>query len=201
MIEIEKKFILTDAQRKDLLSGARELGQKIVEDDYFDTDDYSLGRNDFWFRRRDGAYELKAPLKSGSGSYLATNRYHEITDIDEIAQELGLGSDNFEAALAGAGIKRFVTCFSDRSSYEKQGFHIDIDAATYRDTDLTYAVAEIELLVNDESEADAADQHIIEFAKSFNLTTDQVVMGKIAAYLQAESPEHYAALVEAGVLK
>ncbi len=201
MIEIEKKFLLTDAQREALLSGAQELGRKLIEDDYFDTDDYSLTRNDLWFRRRDGAYELKAPLLSGSGSYFATNRYNEITDIHEIASRLGLSGDNFEASLAGAGIKRFVTCFSDRTSYEKQGFHIDVDAATYRDTDFTYAVAEIELLVKDESEADDADRRIIEFAKGFNLTTDQVVMGKIAAYLQAEKPDYYTALVEAGVLK
>ena len=201
MIEIEKKFALTPLQKEALLYGARPLGQKVVEDDYFDTDDYSLTKHDFWFRKRDGAYELKVPLQSGSGSYGATNRYHELTDLADIARELKASTDNFEEALSLVGIKRFMTCFTDRTSYEKDGFHIDIDAASYRDTDFTHAVAEIELLIEDEAGADAADDKIMEFAKQFNLTTDQVVLGKVAAYLQAERPDHYEALIAAGVLK
>jgi adenylate cyclase class IV len=201
MIEIEKKFLLTGIQQQALLEGAHELGEKIVEDSYLDTDDYRLTGKDFWFRERDGSYELKAPLKSSNGSPSATNRYHEITSLEAIRQELELDATaDFEVALATAGITRFVTCFTSRKSYEKQGFHIDIDAATYLDSDFVYALAEIELLVDDESQADEAERRIIEFAKSFNLTTDQVVLGKIGTYLQSESPTHYQSLVDAGIL-
>lgn len=202
MIEIEKKFLLTEQQRNDLLDGAEELGLKLVEDSYLDTDAFSLTANDLWFRERDGVYELKAPLTSGGGSYAATNRYNEITDVEEIAQVLGLDAGlDFESSLSHAGIKKFMTVFTSRNSYEKQGFHIDIDSATYLDSGFEYAVAEIELLVNSEAEADEADRRIIEFARSFELTTDQVVLGKVAAYLKAERPVHYQALVDAGVLK
>jgi len=202
MIEIEKKFLLTEQQQNDLLGGAQELGLKLVEDSYLDTDTFTLTTNDLWFRERDGAYELKAPLKSGSGSYTGTNRYNEITDVEEIAQVLGFEAGlDFETSLSRAGIKKFMTIFTSRNSYEKQGFHIDVDSATYLDSAFEYAVAEIELLVNSESEADEADRRIVEFAKKFELTTDQVVLGKVASYLKAEKPEHYEALVSAGVLK
>lgn len=202
MIEIEKKFLLTEQQQESLLVSAKQLGQKLVEDSYFDTDTFSLTMRDFWFRERDGAYELKAPLESGSGSYTGTNRYNEITDQNEIMKILGLDANmNIEAALSQAGIRKFITVFTNRNSYEKQGFHIDIDAATYAGSTFDYAVAEIELLVESENDADEADRRIMEFADNFGLVTDQIVLGKVAAFLQAEKPEHYDALVGAGVLK
>jgi len=202
MIEIEKKFLLSDTQQYDLLQDAQPLGEKAVEDSYLDTDDYRLTKKDFWFRERNGAFELKVPLKSSDGSATATNRYHELTTVEEIARELELDpTADFDAALSRAGIKRFITCYTNRTSYEKQGFHIDIDAATYRDSAFTYALAEIELLVHDESKADEAEQRIVAFAQSYNLTTDQLVLGKIGSYLKAESQAHYKALVEAGVFR
>lgn len=202
MIEIEKKFLLTDAQQQVLLEGAHELGEKVVEDSYLDTEDFRLTKQDYWFRARNGAYELKAPLKSSDGSPTATNRYHEITSLEEIRQELQLETGvDFDTALSTAGITRFITCYTSRKSYEKGGFHIDIDAATYKDSDFVYALAEIELLVHDESKADEAERRIIEFAQSFNLTTDQLVLGKIGSYLKSESPIHYESLVTAGVFK
>jgi adenylate cyclase class IV len=202
MIEIEKKFLLSDTQQQALLEGAHELGEKMVEDSYLDTEDFRLTKQDYWFRERNGAYELKAPLKSSDSSPTVTNRYHELTSIEEICQELQIDTGvDFETALSAAGITRFITCYTSRKSYEKDGFHIDIDAATYEDSDFVYALAEIELLVSDESHADEAERRIVEFAKSFNLTTDQLVLGKIGSYLKSENPAHYGALVSAGVFK
>lgn len=202
MIEIEKKFLLTEEQQSDLLDGAQELGVKLVEDSYLDTDAFTLTTNDLWFRERDGVYELKAPLKSGSGSSVKTNRYNEITDMEEIAQVLGFNAElDFETSLSRAGIKKFMTIMTSRTSYERQGFHIDVDSATYPGSTFEYAVAEIELLISSESEADEADRRIVEFAKKFDLTTDQVVLGKVGAYLKVEKPDHYEVLVGAGVLK
>lgn len=201
MIEIEKKFLLTKIEEQALLQDAEELGQKIVEDSYLDTPDYSLTRRDLWFRERDGAYELKVPLKATGDTPAATNRYHELTDIDAIRQELSLDTTvGFEEALSLADITRFMTCYTNRRSYEKQDFHIDIDSVTYNDSDFTYALAEIEVLINNESQADEAENRIVDFARSFGLTTDQVILGKVGAFLKAERPEHYKILVDAGVL-
>lgn len=203
MIEIEKKFILTEKQQNDLLDGAQELELKLVEDYYLDTDTFSLTTSDLWLRERDGMHELKVPLKSGSDIYTAaTNRYNEITDTEEIAKVLDFNAElDFETSLSHAGIKKFMTILTSRKSYEKQGFHIDVDSATYPGSTFEYAVAEIELLINSESEADEADCRIVEFAKKFNLVTDQVILGKVVSYLKAEKVDHYEALVNAGVLR
>lgn len=201
MIEIEKKFLLTSKQQHDLLDGATELSEKLVTDSYLDTSDYRLTMNDLWFRERDGTYELKMPLTSGSGT--ATNRYHELTDVTDIARELGIGgeTDDLTKSLREAGIVPFMTCFTQRKSYEKQGFHIDVDTVTYQNSSFAYAIAEIELLVESEAEADNAEARIIEFAKQFDLVIDQIVLGKVAAFLKFENPVHYETLVSAGILK
>lgn len=94
-----------------------------------------------------------------------------------------------------------MTCFTNRTSYEKQGFHIDIDSASYLDSTFKYSIAEIELLVADEKDADIAEQKVIEFANECRLTTDQIILGKIVAYLQAEKPDHYNALLDANIIK
>lgn len=52
MIEIEKKFLLTEAQRARLLKDAKKLEDKKVEDSYFDTSDYRLTTKDYWLRLR-----------------------------------------------------------------------------------------------------------------------------------------------------
>lgn len=200
MIEIEKKFLLTDGQMQALLANARELGEKSVTDSYLDTANYNLTTNNFWFRERNGAYELKAPLTSKSRRSATTNRYHELTELESIRQTLELDTtSDFATVLSDAGIKRFMTCFTHRTSYAKQGFTIDVDAVTYLDSQFKYAIAEIELIVDDESQADEAERRIIEFAKQFNLTTDQVILGKVAAYLKTERTDHYDILVEAGI--
>ena len=201
MIEIEKKFLLSSTQRQALLNNAHELSKTTFKDSYFDTDNYRLTINNLWFRKRGDTYELKAPLKSTSTAQSATNRFHEITDTHHIRQKLELTKKgDLESELARNGILRFMTCITNRKSYEKQGFRIDIDSATYLDSNFTYAIAEIELLLEDESGADDAERRIIAFAKSFNLTTDQLILGKVAAYLKAERPHHFQALVDAGVL-
>lgn len=202
MIEIEKKFFLTASEKEALLQDAETLGQKILEDSYLDTKDFQLTKRDMWFRERNGAYELKVPLKTHTETSFITNQYHELTDKEEIRHELSLDtSGDFETALSIAGITSFMTCYTARSSYEKQGFHIDVDSVTYAGSDFEYNLAEIETLVIDESEATGAESRIVEFAKSHGLTTDRTILGKVGAYLKAERPEHYKILVDAGVLK
>lgn len=203
MIEVEKKFILSAEQQQELLEGAESLSTKAItiEDLYFDTEDYRLTSQNLWLRQRDGDYELKAPLQSDGDSRKGANRFRELTSLDEIRAELQLASDvDFEVALSRAGIERFMTCYTNRKSYLKDQFKIDIDKATYSTSLFTHAVAEIELLVDEESQADAAEESIIEFAKAHNLATDQIVLGKIAAFLQVERPKHFRQLVAAHVL-
>lgn len=200
MIEIEKKFLLTDEQTQALLTDAQKLSEKSITDSYLDTSGYSLTTKDLWLRERNGSFELKTPLKTKGAS--ATHRYYESTELGDIRQALKLDDgDTFTASLANSRIERFMTCLTYRKSYSKQGFRIDIDTVTYQNSPFTYAIAEIELIVDDEAQVDEAEDRIIAFAKQHGLTTDQVVLGKIVAYLKSERADHYKALVEADISK
>jgi adenylate cyclase class IV len=201
-IEIEKKFLLTPDQEAALLTDAEELGQKVVEDIYFDTKTYDLTTHNQWLRKRDGAFELKTSLKTNTNSQSGAVYFRELTIPEEIADELGLsGGAALERELERGNIQPFMTVITNRTSYQKQGFHIDIDTATYGDSSFTYAVAEIELLIDNEADANTAEQHIITFAKKFNLTTDKIILGKVAAYLKTEDPTHYKVLERTGIFK
>ena len=46
MIEIEKKFILTDGHKEKLLEKAEFLGEKTFTDVYYDTPEYALTKNE-----------------------------------------------------------------------------------------------------------------------------------------------------------
>ncbi len=59
MIEVEKKFILKEGDRKKLLEGAEFVKKQTVNDTYYDTEDYSLAKKDWWPRERNGNFELK----------------------------------------------------------------------------------------------------------------------------------------------
>ncbi|MFZ1250026.1 MAG: CYTH domain-containing protein [Candidatus Microsaccharimonas sp.] len=200
--EVEKKFRLTETQQQILLDNATFVGEKVIVDSYFDDDSFSLTLNGNWLRLRDGAFELKAPFAVGAVSESGVIRFREITDYDLILKELNLKPrSSFEESLEKAGIKAFVTCHTTRRTYKKDGFTIDIDTATYDDSEFTFSIAEIEKLVNSEEEADEADAEIIAFAKQHSLSTNDFILGKIAAFIQVENPRHYDMLIEAGILK
>ena len=79
MVEVEKKFLLSDNQKTQLLDGAEFLYEKTIVDTYFDDTQFSLTANNLWLRERDNEFELKAPLSTGSGAHQITNRFHEFT--------------------------------------------------------------------------------------------------------------------------
>lgn len=198
MIEIEKKFKLSGEQEARLLAGAEELGEKTFTDFYYDNAQFSLGLQDIWLRERDGQWELKLPLtQNGSNS---VDQYREIEGemaIREIFALPPLGS--FVEDISRFGYEPYCECTTTRRKYRKDGFVIDLDEAVFAGTDLSYTVAEIELLVARSEEAGEAAGKILDFAGAHGLI-DGPVRGKVETYLKKEKPRHYAALVEAGVL-
>lgn len=194
MIEVEKKFQLTPEQQTGLLEGATFLGSKTNEDAYFDTADFSLTRQDHWLRTRSGRWELKRRVHE-LGHKLGGTAYDEIENEPGIRTflqlpEIGSLADD----LAAAGYKPFARIVKERRSYEKEGFHIDLDVC-----DFDYDLAEIELMLDHEDQRQDALKHIEEFAARMGL--DQTpVRGKIIEYLYRFAPEHYQALVDAGVI-
>jgi thiamine-triphosphatase len=197
MIEVEKKFILTEEQKERLLKDAEFFSKVIFTDEYFDTDVYTLTTKDVWLRARDGQWELKIPMTLGERK---TDQYEEITEETLIRKYLDLQDNgkDMEQALADAGYAPFCVCGTTRTKYRKGDFMIDIDMVEYGD--FTYSLCEIELLVEDRAEIAEATRRILEFAGAEDLTITPV-RAKVIEYLRMKRPEHYQALLKAGVAK
>jgi predicted adenylyl cyclase CyaB len=195
MIEVEKKFLLNKEQEENLIKGAEFIGEKVFTDIYYDTKDYALTRSDDWLRQRAGKWELKLSLDKQAGR--KADFYDEIEDDEKIKEYLKITGNNvLESSLVENGYSVFCNCKTTRRKYKKAGFSIDIDFVEYGD--FTYQLAEIELMVNEKSEMPGALEKIVNFAKESRLEIGYV-RGKVLVYLKEKKPEHFKALVEAGV--
>lgn len=194
MIEVEKKFHLTQEQEARLLNGAEFLGEQVLETTYYDTADYALSRKDQWLRKRNGAYDLKVSMSGVPGMNRSMQSYNEIETEEGIMNELNLEGDSLEDAMQQAGLEQIMKIVTTRRKYTKDGFNIDIDVI-----DFGYELAEIELLVEDEVGMPEAKRRILAFAEAHGLE-DKDVNGKVLEYLKRFSPKHYQALIDAGLL-
>jgi adenylate cyclase class IV len=196
MFEIEKKFILTGEQEKRLTEGAEFLGEKTFTDIYFDTAEYALTKNDIWLRSREGAFEVKLPMRKNS--FGGTNQYNEIDGEEKIRQVFGIVPEkSFLEDIRSFGYAPFCQFKTTRKKYRKGKFTIDLDDVDFGD--FRYSLAEIELMVTEEKGIPSANEEILKFAKSLDLKIENV-RGKGTEYLLRKKPEHYRALVEAGVV-
>lgn len=200
MIEVEKKFSLTDREIITLTHGADLLSSKTFTDTYYDDENYSLTRKDYWLRKRDNQYELKTPLHKSVER--KTDQYEEVTDIEKIIEILKLQvAGSFEQTLEYYNLKPFCVCKTTRQKYRIDEFIIDIDKAEYEGfEDFSYCICEIELLVENKDQIKQAIQKILIFAKQYNLSQNHV-RGKIIEYLKRKKPKHYQVLIEAKVVK
>lgn len=198
MIEIEKKFSLTKEQQDTLQLSAKFLGTKEVIDSYFDNETFDLTKRDIWLRKRNEQFELK--VSKDINVNRKADQYDEIENEFEIRKLLKIENNgSLSDDIAKAGYLPFTQLKSIRLKYQKDAFAIDIDEVTA--PDFSYALAEIELMVENESKIEEATQKIIEFAKSNGLQTDTYVRGKVVEYIRLKRPAHFEALVKAGVVK
>jgi len=197
MIEVEKKFILSGQDKKQLTKNAEFLSEKIFTDIYYDTEKFSLTSQDKWLRSREGVFELKLPLNNGVERL--ADQYEELEDEHRIRQTLDLPMNkNLADDLIQAGYFPFCTCKTTRRKYKKEPFIIDLDIVDFQD--FTYNIGEIELMVSGKFEIESATKKIMDFAKAQNLTVAPV-RGKIIEYLKRVKPNHYQTLVKKNVVK
>ena len=86
MIEIERKFAVTEEWQRRLTEGAEFVSEKTMTDTYYDTVDFQLTTKDRWLRLRDGKWELKEPLHALGFSKRAADQYRELITEGEIRQ-------------------------------------------------------------------------------------------------------------------
>jgi len=194
MIEVEKKFLLTEADEQRLTADADFLGEKVFTDIYYDAQNFSLTTNDKWLRSRDGKFQLKLPLDSKGMRQNAMGQYEELEDEASIKQALGLaGNDPLEDLLVKNGYLPCAKFTTTRRKYKKGEFILDFDVA-----DFGYKVGEIELMVKDQAEIEGASERITEFAARQGLSLAPV-RAKIHEYLRKDNPSHFEALIKAGI--
>ncbi len=197
MIEIEKKFHFTPGQEAKLIASATFLGEKIQTDTYYDTSDFTLTCKDIWLRNRNGRFEIKTPLHA-LGNKLAITQYREIETDEEICQTLHLPICTLtNEILADAGYIPFSTIITTRKRYQDEPYSIDLDSCDLGDGD-PYFVAEIEIII-EEDHKEEATKKLMDYAVGKGLSIDYI-RGKLLEYLYRHSPEHYKALVNAGVI-
>ena len=194
MIEVEKKFQITNAQRDRLLEGAEFVYKKDIRDTDFDRG-VELCTKDLWLRERDGRFELKYPLHTkGHGSRKA-DQYREYETDAEIIGALTLTGEMLSAeGLATQGFSPIVSYVTTRTSYEKEGFTIVIDHV-----DFGYTVCEIERMTEEGGDIDALAEEISAFAQAQGLSTDPV-LGKALVYFKRFDRPRLQARVEAGII-
>ena len=189
MIEVEKKFHITEEEVAALIEDAVFIGENKFTDVYYDSVDYRLTTNDSWLRSRNGAFEYKVRFDERDESEI--DRYYEFHDA-EIRRELHLSLiGSIVEAIAKSGYAPFAEFTTTRRSYKKDGFRIDIDSM-----DFGYQIGEVELIVSESKAADAS-KRILAFARSHGLQTSKI-RGKLIEYICRFRPEHRAALKKAG---
>lgn len=196
MFEIEKKFLLSPAQEKKIKKGAKFLGAKVFTDTYFDRGAFELTQNDIWLRTRGKNAELKMPLEGEKeNNSIYCNRYEEFCTEQEIRQILNIRKgSSFLDDLHTDGYRPFVSLATHRQTYQRDRFHIDIDAV-----DFGYELVEVEMMVESEKDARNAEKEIERFSRNMGLEL-KPVRGKVIEYLFRKNPEHYKVLKEAGVV-
>jgi len=197
MIEVEKKFILNEEEKKRIIENAQFLGEKIFTDTYYDTENYYLTLKDYWLRFREGKAELKVPLEQKNDTFI--NQYEEIVDEKRIREKLGIREcNNLLNDLNMTGYSPFCTCKTTRTKYKNNIFSIDLDFVDFGD--FTYNIAEVELMVESEKDVDGALDKISNFAKEKKFKIESV-RGKVIEYLKRKKPEHYNKLLAKGIVK
>lgn len=196
MIEVEKKFTLSKDDKARVVQGAEFLGEKSFRDTYYDTSDFALTTSDKWLRLRGDRFELKLPMNEGKGaSSRRLDQYEELDTDEAILQALNLSlNGSLKQTLKVNGYEPFSTFTTTRKKYKKGDFTIDLD-----EMDFGYSIAEIELMVEGQSEMQKALERILAFAREHGLSVAPV-RGKVIEYIKRNNPVHYKALEAAGVL-
>ena len=147
-IEVELKFLLTTKEKHRLLADSQYIDSYEFTDVYYDAKNYSLSCNDTWLRSRNGKFMLKIPIETTCEALKqqSNSPKREIIEEDRIRKELSLPNNNsLEQDLFEANILPLYTFKNYRQSYQKEGFHIDLDSALF--DDFTYETCEIEMSV------------------------------------------------------
>lgn len=186
MIEVENSYFVGPEQLNQIIDGANYKSENVNADIYYDYSDFRLFLNQTYLRNRNGAFELKWPVrkKQVQGDMVI---YDEIEEKSAIFSKLRLNEEfSFEQALIEAGLSVIANYKVTRKTYQKDGFTIAHDKCSFG-----FEVVEIELIVESEDEVEDAEARIIEYSKRYGIGQN-FAGGKMEAYIKINNPEIYA---------
>ncbi|XP_077411152.1 thiamine-triphosphatase isoform X2 [Vanacampus margaritifer] len=185
-------------------------------------------RKGCWELKCPTATDIEAEETQGEPSKAAMlcTRYKEITDLTDIRLKLkevlkdtsdkfsmteccqmspdqhGLGNAEMNCVPEECWTSAMnLVCFAEFTTVrrtftlEEDGVHVDLDEA-----DFGYTVGEIEVLIPEGGDMQAALDKIERTAKKLGVTGDQAVDGKMSVYIRRNYPEHYARLLSQHIL-
>ena len=183
MIEVERKFRVTAAQKESLTRSATLQRQVENTDQYFDFDDLRLMKSDCWLRKRNNTWELKITRDSN----FATRRadiYDELTRKEDIQRHLGL---DLAEAIHQKLLRSWAHLQTSRAHYEANDYSLDFDDIRSLEDDFTYQLMEIEIMVVSPEQIDDATQRILTLATQHGLDLERP-LGKVLAYFHERKP-------------
>ena len=147
--------------------------------------------------RKNGVFELKIPAAISAEKSI--DQYEEMTDEIAIKKHLKLDDErSLKEGLIESGFSPFCEITTKREKYKKDELSIDIDVVTAED--FYYAAAEVELLVEKNTDMEKGLDQIHQFMIQNNIP-DLPVGGKVIEFLKQQKPEHYSTLISSGVIK
>ena len=196
-IEVEKKVKLEDHHLAEIIKKGIFLKEKQIKDTYFDKVDFDFTIQNMWLRERDGQFELKRGIKKERESI---DYYEEIIDKESIRVHLGIHPEReFSQAILQAGIHPFCSFVTHRQCYQLGEVFIDIDKADFGD--LSYVVAEFEVLVDSIEKIEEAEEKIQELLEQMHIDASIIIPAKLTYYLYHRRSSHYQALINHKVIK
>ncbi len=198
-IEVEKKVKLELHHLKKIESEGTFIEEVRFKDTYFDTADCSLTSQNMWLRQREKQFELKIGIKSTNNF---SDRYEEVKDEQKILAHLGLipnPSEDLLNTLSRAGISPFASFITQRKRYQLEELAVDVDIADFGD--LTYRVAEFEIMVSSVDHVAEAEDKIKTILQKMQIDMSTTVPAKLTYYMYNRRHNHYKILVANRVIK
>ena len=192
MIEVEKKYLLSEDSFKAILSDVVFVREEKIIDKFFDDKDFSLFSNKMKLRKRNGKFELKGRKKEKNVDSFSVKE--ELTTEQDIANKLDwdLSRGSIQDCVNERNYEQYAEVHTLRKKYKFDDLYIDMD-----ETPDGYSVMEVEILVENEHEIEDAIRKIGQFAQSYGLESRKI-KGKLRTYLEVNKPDLCSFMVDKG---
>lgn len=214
-IEVERKFILTDAVKEQLLRqkpSYAPISSLSFRDDYYDAD---LALRDIWLRKRNDAWQVKLPVFSPPSSDEESRTltrsqtsgaavYSEVSGTRAVEEALTstlaatLSEENGNGYIATNTFDlNAVSCYASLRTLRTEFLvkwhgrcvNVTLDEVTAPEhADFTCSVGELELMVEHEQDIDAAAKALSQLALHLNVDPVLETDGKLITFLRVYRP-------------